>query len=344
MSRILLSISHVASNLAGAHRTIQEFGSYFRAHPHSRYGVELGVETSAELQASLVQFAGIFPKVYVWDDAATLRALDALRGLPQPFFSGFSYGGTLNRVLILSRLAGCDYLLRVDPGTLPPGGLWGMIERQVDALKTHRVVSGVYADRLAIRDKQYARSSMRDRYLAFVARQTGVALHQQITGGALFMMASPGIPAMPFQPWLAAEPTLVWGSDDAIFQEAGIRSQVFTEHKVTRHDPFGKAKPPIEYFRGVAGAVYLNHLRRSAAARTLMGTFIRDLNEFLDPSLAENRGSRLPLKEDDVAPARFLDSIDRGYANYLLLLGVWNDVVDAVQRAIAADTLALQNG
>jgi hypothetical protein len=344
MSRILLSISHAASNAASAGRTIQEFGRYFLANSNARCEVSLGVETSVEQRAYLARFAGLFPELYVWDDAATLRALDALRGRPQPFFSGFSYGGYVNRMLILSRLAGCDHLLRVDPGTLPPQDLWSMIDRQVDALKTNRVVSGVYADRLAFRDNQYARPSMRDHYLAFIAKETGVALSQQITGGALFMMASPGIPAMPFPAWSAADPTLVWGSDDAIFQEPGIKSHVFTEHRVARHEPFGKAKPPVEYFRAVAGTVYLNHLRRSNAARTSVRRFIRELNDFLDPSAAENQASRFPLPEDDVVPSRFLDSIDHGYTNYPRLLGVWDDTVDAVQRAMAADTLAWQDG
>ena len=342
MSRILLTVGYVSSNAVSARRTIEEFGRYFRANTHCRYEVSLGVETSVEQRPGLAQFGRFFPTLYIWDDGATLRALKALRGRPQPFSSGFSYGGYLNRVLILSRLAGCDYLLRVDPGTLPPGDLWNMIQRQAVALERHRVVSGVYADRLAFRDNLYARPSMRQPYLALIAKETGVALQRQITGGALFMVASPGIPAIPFEQWSVADPTLVWGSDDAIFQDAGIESYVFTKHKVPRHDPFGKAKPPVEYFRGVAGMVYLSHLRRNNAARSAVRTFIRDLNEFLEPSLAENQGSRFPLAEDDVAPPQFLDGIDSGYANYLQLRTGWNEVVDDVVRAVAPDTLVLQ--
>jgi hypothetical protein len=88
--------------------------------------------------------------------------------------------------------------------------------------------------------------------------------------------------------------------------------------------------------------VYLNHLRRQNAARTSLASFIEELNGFLDPSLVENQDSRFPLEEADVAPSRFLDRIDSGYANYLQLLSAWNDVVDEVERAIAADTLALR--
>jgi hypothetical protein len=185
----------------------------------------------------------------------TRRALNALRGRPEPFTSGFSYGGCVNQLMILSQLAGCDYLLRVDPGTLPPAGLWSMIETQMAALQAHCVVSGVYQNRLAFRDDLYVRPAMRDHYLAFIAHHTGVDLQHQITGGALFMASSPGIPAIPFQEWSAGKPTLVWGSDDAFFQDCGVKSRVFAQHRVPRHDPFGKPKPPIEYFRGIVGRV-----------------------------------------------------------------------------------------
>jgi hypothetical protein len=342
MSRILLAISYVASNSAVARRTIQEYGDYFRRNAHARHDVLLGVETRAEQRAELEQFGHLFPELYVWDDDATVRALEALNGRPQPFSSGFSYGGTLNRVLVLSRLAGCDYLLRVDPGTVPPGDLWGMLETQQAALQTRRVVSGVYQGRLAFRDNLYARRSLRDEYLAFIAQRTGIAVHRQITGGALFMMASPGVPAICFAEWSTDDPTLVWGSDDGIFQDCGIESQVFAEHQVPRHDPVGKAKAPIEYFRGIAGMVYLNHLRHNGAARASVGSFVRHLGKFLDPSLPENEGFRFPLKEDEVAPSRFLDAIDLGYANHLRLAVAWREVVDALARTVAVETLALR--
>ncbi len=342
MSRILLAVSYTASNAASAQATIREFGKYFQRNADSRHEVLLGVESGADRRADLAQFEHLFPEIYLWDVDATVRALSALQGRPQPFFPGFSYGGYVNRVLILSRLAGCDYLIRVDPGTLPPMGLWSMIETQAVALRSDDVVSGVYRDRLAFRDKLYAGRSLRHGYLAFIARQTGITLHRQITGGALFMIASPGIPAVPFEEWSLGNPTLVWGSDDAVFQRSGINSRVFTEHKVPRHDPFGKAKPAVEYFRGIVGMVYLNRLRRNDAARTSVASFIEALNGFLDDSLEENRESRIPLQEQDVAPAPFLDSIDSGYANYLLLLDHWTDVVDDVRRAVPAGAVALR--
>jgi hypothetical protein len=345
MSRILLAIGFTASNAVSARGTIRQFGNYFRDNTHSRFEVVLGVEAPQEQRVELARFAHVFPAVYGWDDGATARALSALRGRPQPFSSGFSYGGYVNRVMILSSLVGCDYLLRIDPGTLPPVDLWRMIETQAAALQASRIVSGVYQDRLAFRDNLYARRSLRDGYLAFIAQETGVDLHCQITGGALFMVASPGIPAIPFQEWSPGEPTLVWGSDDSIFQDSAIKSHVFTQHKVPRHDPFGKAKPPVEYFRGVVGMAYLNRLRRNDdVARASVGSFVNVLNGFLDASLEENRGSRIPLEAQDVAPAQFLDRIDSGYANYLRLLEAWNDVVDDVKRAVPADTLALRRG
>jgi hypothetical protein len=343
MSSILLAISYVASNAASARRTIYEFGNYFRLNADARYDVSLGVVVRAERRFELASFGRQFPSIYVWDDDTTGRALAALIGCPQPFYSGFSYGGYVNRVMILSRLAGCDYLLRVDPGTLPPVDLWSMIETQLAALQTHGIVSGVYQDRLAFRDNLYVRRSMRDDYLACIARQTGVTLQQQITGGALFMVATPGVPAIPFPEWSVGNPTLVWGSDDAIFQNCGIKSRVFTEHKVPRHDPFGKAKSPLEYFRAVVGAVYLNHLRGDTPASTSVGAFIKDLNEFLDPSLDENQGTRFPLQPDDVAPPDFLACIESGYANHLRLIGDWSNVVDHVTHALSADALLLPN-
>lgn len=341
MSRILLSISYIASNAARARRTIEEFGTYFRRNRHRRCEVLLGVETRADQRVELARFASFFQAMYVWDEVTTTRAAKALARHPQPFASGFSYGGYVNRVLILSHIAGCDYLLRIDPGALPPEDLWTVIERQVAALQANRVVSGVYANRLAFRDGLYARRSTRDEYLAFIERQTGVNLKAQITGGALFMVASPGTPAIPFSEWSAGAPTLVWGSDDAIFQASGIESHVFAEHKVPRHDMFGEDKSPVEYFRGIAGMVYLNNLRCNNAARTSLGPFVRGLNEFLDPSLKENQGCRFPLEEEHLAPSRFLDCIDSGYANYQQLVSLWDEVVDDAKRAIPPETLML---
>jgi hypothetical protein len=346
MSRILLCLSYVPSNAANGRKTIQEFGNYFRRHPHSQYEISLGVETLADQRPQLAQFGHLFPTIYVWDEDASDLVLTTLEGRRWPFYRGFSYGGFVNRVMILSRLASCDYLLRVDPGTLPPVDLWSMIETQVAALKSNRVVSCVYEDRLAFRDNLYARRSARDEYLAFIAQETGVDLHDQITGGALFMVASPGIPAIPFREWSTGNPTLVWASDDAIFQVSGVKARVFTELKVPRHDPFGKAKPPVEYFRGVVGMVYLNHLRRSQVARTSVLRFIEMLNNFLDSSLNENRDDRgqalVPLNAHEVAPPEFLDSIDSGYENYRELLPDWNDVVDVVMRAVPLDALVLR--
>jgi hypothetical protein len=343
MTRILLSIGYIASNEVGAARTIDAFGAYFARNPHSAYDVCLGVDTLGRLRPGLARFQPFFRGVFAWDERATVCALAAIADGPRPFHAEFSYGGLVNRILILASVAGCDYVLRVDPGTLPPADLWNMIETQVEALRTHRVVSGVYVDRLAFRDNAYALATRHDDYLRFVESATGVNIHEQLTGGALFMAATPGVPALPFeQSGNMREPTLVWGSDDALFQTMGIPTRVFTQHRVPRHDPFGKAKPPAEYFRGVLGMVYLNQLRQDSGSRSWVPEFVDTLNGFLDATLDESRSyglSVLPLRIEEVAPPAFLDRIEAGFENYSRLCLTWTALVADLLRVEALPAL-----
>jgi hypothetical protein len=349
MKKILLGIGYAGDNEARALRTIEAFGSYFCGEPGSSYDVCLGVDTAAALRPGLDPVRHLFREIVVWDESATTEALAAVDSAPRPFYPEFSYGGLINRLLVLGGVAQCDYVLRVDPGTLPPADAGSMIARQIDSLATYRVVSGVYADRLAFRDRAYRRESTRDKYLQFVNAQTGVDIHHQLTGGALFLAATPGVPALPVAAWPRRSeqgtrnaPALVWGSDDAIYQVGGVPARVFADHRIPRHDPFGKAKQPAEYFLGVAGMAYLRRLGQGDDSRSWIPEFVAALNAFLDPSLEENNqddACLLPLDADEIAPPDFLDRIAAAFENHARLRAVWGELWAELSRRPALRAL-----
>ena len=352
----MLVISYVAWETS-PRRTIEEFGqalSQLSQLKDDSVQVVLGVDAHSEDPwTELEPLTNRFAEVYVWStpltEAVTTATLSRLHA--RPFFPGFSYGGFLNQALILATYAECDYVLRVDPGTAPPEELSEILLKHLDTLDAEsdlEVVSGQYRDRLAYRDRLYRRDTRADEYLRFVGRFTGVDLREQVTGGAMFTATIPGVPAMPFEMFTAASgkqaPTLVWGSDDALFQLHSPPTlpcgRVFLEHAAPRFDPVGKAKLPEEYFRGVAGMVYLRTLLARCRSRASVSRFIAELNPYLSPDRPECRDPKnpartlLPLTREDVAPDAFLDKIDLGHANYTRLCRDWTEIVPDVANTI----------
>lgn len=354
--RVMLVISYVAWT-ASPRRTVEEFGqalSQLSRLKDDSVQVVLGVDAHSEDPwTELRPLQNLFAEIYVWSkpltQAVTERPLSVSEA--RPFFPSFSYGGFLNQAFILATYAECDYVLRVDPGTAPPEELGEILIEHFDTLDSEsdvEVVSGQYQDRLAYRDRLYRHDTNADEYLRFVGRFTGVDLRKQVTGGAMFTATTPGVPAMPFEMFTAAsgkqEPTLVWGSDDALFQLHSPPTlpcgRVFLEHAVPRFDPVGKAKLPEEYFRGVAGMVYLRTLLERRRSRESVSRFIAELNPYLSPDRPECRDPNnpactlLPLRLADVAPALFLDKIDIGHANYTRLCRDWTEIVPDVANTI----------
>jgi hypothetical protein len=111
----------------------------------------------------------------------------------------------VNRLLLLAHALRCSYLVRVDPGTLPPKeSLDAVIDRHVRAINRGlTVVSGQYEGRLAVRDDYLTEEANRQEYFETIGRFVGVDPNIQVTGGPAFTSPVPGVPAIPFAPLLA---------------------------------------------------------------------------------------------------------------------------------------------
>ena len=350
MSRVLLAISYIDKNEASAHETLSRYQEALDREPRNGCTVVLGVETSAALADRLRRFHDRFAEIRVWDDDATRRALSVLGPEdPRPFSETFSYGSFVNKALVMGVLTGCDYLVRVDPGTSPPKDLWQVLEKLVRSRGSFPVTSGRYEGRLAVRTDCYRRAdSDREEYLNLVREFTGVDVRDQTTGGALFVSALPGAPAIPFQAWGDGRPCLVWGSDDAIYQlmgdaraplAGGVLRGGSGRPFIPRHDSVGLPKPVTEYFLGVAGMVHLNSLLHRIESRDRVDEFIRLLNVHLDPEAKENLDGRgrslVPLAPVEVAPDGFLQRVAEGWREYQRLRENWNRLVELMVRGLA---------
>ena len=196
-------------------------------------------------------------KLAQWTSDIDSILLDAIRVRfqSQPFLSHFNYGSVVNRLLLLAHSHDCDYMVRIDPGTLPPkrasfAYLMTKHEREIDN-DACVVVSRRYARRRALRN-MFVRSGRGESHAELVKDCTGIDVKNQITGGAMLTLKSPGTPAMCFP--TDSGLTLVWASDDGIYQVLPAtqdKSHILPKHPVPRFDAVGKSKPSTEYYRGI---------------------------------------------------------------------------------------------
>lgn len=366
--RVLVGIDFIGDNFPSALYSLQRWAAYLV--PSDQFESVIGVSTSCGKRDPLPGFSSLTAAealhvvknscsrldVFHWDTGVGNLAATELssKGITSyPFWPEFSYGGVINRLLLLATVAGCDFVVRVDPGTLPPA------EKSFDEIMsdhlssmstTGSVVSRGYEGRLALRDT-FVVDGKADEHCDLVRDMTGVNPRAQVTGGAMFTSRVPGTPAPPFRAYELetgrTAPTLVWASDDGIYQTLpSTRSSKKIEAiGIARFDAVGKHKPPEEYYRGVAGAVFLAAIRQSHQDPTeRVRVFLEQLTELLDDGkclrIDGNPKWKSEFTRENVAPDRFLARIKEGWNNYQQLCKDWPAIAGALKTGIGVDNIA----
>jgi hypothetical protein len=124
----------------------------------------------------------LWKEVFLWDGCCTDQVIAVWpKKLPMPFYRAFSYGGNVNRLLMLAELAGCDFLVHIDPGCYPVGDMSEIILRHIDVITkgTIQAISGQYTERLALRD-DFVRIGLRPDYYDLVEKFTPSVLFWSI--------------------------------------------------------------------------------------------------------------------------------------------------------------------
>ncbi len=267
-----------------------------------------------------------------------------------PFYNSFNYGSVINRMLLLTFSHNCDYLVRIDPGTMPNEkvSFTQLMQEHEKIIKgdIYTIVSRKYEKRLALRDI-FVKKGLEMRHAELVQQYTGINTFSQITGGALLTQKSPGIPAICFP--YGQGLTLVWGSDDGIYQilpETMEKSRMLNGFPVKRFDNIGKLKKSTEYYRGIIGAVFLNAIcagKCRSEAENMADLFMQQLKEkILDSKkciyMDRDHNWFKNFTRNNIAPSLFLDSIIKGYRNYKILLQEWTEICKILKNLIVKKT------
>lgn len=361
-TRLLIGFDFTGFNFPSALYSLQQWAAFTKRSEDFEviFGVSTAQHRSRGLPGaqdlstrnalmSMTQYA--FPLI-CWDEYVNDLAKNILRGQGikcHASYSGFNYGSLVNRLLLLANEASCDFLIRVDPGTRPPDSRFfdEMAREHIGAIKGKVcVVSRGYEGRLAIRD-QFVRDKKKHEEL--VEQFTFVKPNSQVTGGAMFTSNVPGTPAVPFEAYGTAAPTLVWGSDDAIFQVLPTTrdSRKLADIPIPRFDREGKGKSTVEYYRGVSGMVCLAELasgKSESEAKKKVVEFLQTLKEkHLDETKYKSDDEKdakgrsqgeimgQEFSHNTVAPAAFLSRIKEGWDNYAALLEEWQNVATVLK-------------
>jgi hypothetical protein len=359
--KILLVLDFTAANFPNTLRTLLEWCP--RLRNCQGHEITVAVTTFKRRTESLVptsshtfqwaagvlkEACGGLPVVF-WDeeiDDGVTERVGRIAGIQsQPVYAGTNFGSIVNKGLLLASAYSCGYLIRIDPGTLPPNcDLGSVLDKHLRFIQSAdegevRVASGRYENRLAIRDFFVKPGEVVNHHW-LVGRTTRLNLYSQVTGGALFTSIVPGIPAIPFTR-SGNELTLVWASDDGFYQRirqtAG--SQPVKGTVIPRFDPVGQPHSSIAYYRSLAGAVYLfarcDRLDDDSA-RAEARTFIQDLVQYLDTDKCPQRDFTSP----NIVPTSFLDRIADGWNNYTRLSKDWTTMVGnaALQEYLRSST------
>lgn len=363
--KVLLGLDFIGANFPAALYTIQQWWTY--ASRSEEHVCMLGVSNFADKASSLPGANDFTPldalktisafvpsgQIAQWTTDVDAKLISELEGngiQSRPFYSAFNYGSVVNRLLLLASALDCQYLVRVDPGTLPPRDktfldLMTEHERMIGS-ERRAVVSRRYANRLALRD-MFVREGLAGQHAEKVKSFTGIDVHSQITGGAMLTFSAPGTPAVCLP--TGAGLTLVWASDDGIYQvldETKANSKMLSEGPVERFDAVGKPKNPREYYRGILGAVYLKAVRDGQdidAARTTAESFVTELaQDILDDQKCSEIDSawRSTFVATEIAPEAFVEAIRGGWDNYCKLRVEWEKICEILHPSIAKDTSA----
>ncbi len=359
--RVLLGIDFVGFNYNNSFRSIKEWWSYVKQS--SAYECLLGVshfcfnnkvlpgsedKTPRDVIKELKQFIPI-EQMIQWTsdiDSEVIGKLENNNIHSQPLFTEFNYGSVNNRLLLLAHSHECDYLVRVDPGTIPPklnsfSELMKEHEEKIDN-DPYTIISRRYSERFALRN-MFVKSGLEKLHLKLVQKFTGIDVFNQVTGGAMLTFKTPGTPAICFP---AKEGfTLVWGSDDGLYQvipETRLKSHMLPDNPVERFDSEGKPKSSKEYYRGIIGAVFLKFLKvgkDSEFAKDRLELFFKDLKDnILDSKLCQeldnDKNWHSSFSLDNIVTNSFFDSIEKGYKNYLILIDEWLIVCDLLKSIL----------
>ncbi len=329
-ARVMIGMSFFTGNCKEAGETAKAFAASLGQGVDFVLGVETGglmrsdPDVDAFVNDRLTEpWCG--PQVAVWDsrrDDTFFKTWPA--GRPMPFYDRFSYGGAVNRMLALAAIADCEYLVRIDPGTRPPYYFAELVRRHIELIRSKEaaVASGLYTDRIALRD-DFVPLEKREDYHEFIHQRTGIDPRRQITGGAAFTVnVAGGPPAIPFPGY-----TPVWGSDDGLFAAQWVcgRGLVLPESRINRIDPGQAARHGVEYPVRLASMSVLRALSWGASEpRALTAGF-----DFLEQ--LESRGfSKFYVLEASAQLENRLASIVQGYKNYPELKKAWPSVIQDV--------------
>lgn len=356
--RVMLGMSFFGGDsYADAKKTAREFSSA----PWEGHHICLGIETDGLTRKDIVDFLNerlsenwYGGKIYIWDkncddqfftEDGQIKNLPS--GLPMPFYKGFSYGGAVNRLLVLSKVSGCKYLVLVDPRTAPPYYFRELINHHIDIIDgATRVVSGQYTDRIALRD-DFVPPEKLHQYYEFIHEYTGIdpRHNRQVTkGAALTMSVSEGLPSIPFPPE-NPNPShrdnrlCVWATDDGFYKSIlGDKALIIHESRIVRSDPGMAAnihRDPGEYPVRLASMVVINEMHK--------GSDIAKSQEVANRFLAELKDKKFCLAYSKQAAtkmlARRIAKIEEGYRNYFKEPGGglrtrWKEIIEKLSEIV----------
>lgn len=334
-TKVMLGMSCFKASHAQASATAEAFAKTLCEDDRLVLGVETdGLSRDSAEMRKFVQNRLAEPwsdgRVYLWDELTDRHFFEHWPSdCPMPFYGGsqvFSYGGAVNRILALAAFAGCQYLVRVDPGTAPPYYFREMIREHINAIDASRadVVSGQYTDRIALRDDFVPREK-RAQYYEFVQCYTGIDPHRQVTGGAAFTMnVAVGPVPIPFPGF-----TPVWASDDGVYATiCGSKALVLSESRVLRTDPGAAARHGKEYPVRLASMVVLRQLLAGSTESDAMSAG----GEFLEELKSRGFYQQFIAHEAKVELCSRTLNIAAGVKNYGKLRERWPELVPALAR------------
>jgi hypothetical protein len=286
------------------------------------------------VQEALQRFAGQgWRDVRIWTRDTTEKVHHGWpAGLDNPFDRGFSYGGIAVKIQALARQAGCDHVVRTDPGCRAPDDLPAAIRRHLECIEQGAadLVCGRYDRRYAIRTDFLpdappdAHAESRDELFRLVEAFTRVVPERQIVGGALNTFPTQGPPPPPFD-----DVKIVLSDDGFMGTVLGARAVIDPSTVIPRSKP-GLFLTSHDYRVRLSMMAALDRLwdgKPVANAVTAAVVFYRAIGALVD---ATRRS------DVDVAGARAAidgraDLIARGLERYrALLAGRWIDCLDVV--------------
>ncbi len=343
-TKILLGLSFYKQ----VHEVVNTLSSFVAVAHDSKYEIALGLQNDLPINEVPLLDNGLtildilkrqkWSACYLWDATVNSRAMKHLNtrsGLP--FFHNFSYGSALNRLLILAKASGSDYLIRIDPGTGCLPEFDKLIDIHVSSLRDgqKKIVSAQYSNRLAIRD-DFVSENQRSNFYKMIYSFTGIdpAPGKQLTSGAALTVSTDGPPAIAF------DGVKVWASDDGFFQiQYEGQTDIQDRIKILREKP-GFELTISRYLSRVAGMVVLNHLVKNSTCDQIwdaLGKFLKNIQGCISKQeevFYDKQQVLAQLKSN-------FGAIVEGYVNYKLLKDNWNATVEHILSVMKSEDFTI---